>query len=114
MVPKTTNWMASPKVEMETPINIRVLKEDSTLELHWSDSDVSRLTFRKVRQSCRCAVCVDEFTGRQLLDPESVSTDIQPNDVSLTGNYALKFVWSDGHDSGLFTWTHLRSLTDSE
>lgn len=95
---------------METPINIRVLKEDGILEVHWSETDVSRLTLQKVRQSCQCAACVDEFTGRQILDPKSVPANIQPNDVSLTGNYALKFVWSDGHDSGLFTWTHLRKL----
>ena len=95
---------------METPQNIRVHKEAGVLELVWTDDDVSRIPFRAVRQDCRCAACVDEFTGRQILDRNSVSESIVPDDVSLTGNYALKFLWSDSHDSGLFTWDHLRSI----
>ncbi|MEZ6133003.1 MAG: DUF971 domain-containing protein [Planctomycetaceae bacterium] len=97
---------------METPKNIRVLKSDRILELTWNDTDVSRLPFRSVRQDCRCAACVDEFTGRQVLDRASVSESIMPDDVSLTGNYALKIRWSDGHESGLFTWDHLRAIAN--
>lgn len=95
---------------MQTPKNIRVHKEDRVLELVWGDDDISRLPFQAIRQDCRCAACVDEFTGRQILQKESVSEKITPDDVGLTGNYALKFRWSDGHESGLFTWDHLRSL----
>lgn len=95
---------------MQTPQNIRVHKQDRILELVWDEHDTSRLPFRAVRQSCRCAVCVDEFTGRQVLDPDTVPDDIQLLDASLTGNYAMKFRWSDSHDSGLFTWDHLRSI----
>jgi DUF971 family protein len=28
------------------------------------------------------------------------------------GNYALKITWSDGHNSGLYTWPHLRRLCE--
>lgn len=97
---------------MQSPKNIRVHKEQRELELVWSDNDNSRLPFRTVRQSCRCAVCVDEFSGKQLLDPESVPDDLGLLEVSLCGNYALRIRWSDNHDSGLFTWNHLRSISD--
>lgn len=97
---------------MQTPQNIRVHKEDRILELVWSDDDVSRLPFRAIRQNCRCAACIDEFTGRQVLDRESVSETITPENVALTGNYALKILWSDSHDSGLFTWDHLRAIDE--
>lgn len=95
---------------MQTPQNIRVHKEEGIVELVWSDTDVSRLPFRAIRLDCRCAGCVDEFTGRKILKPETVADDIHPEDVSLTGNYAMKFKWSDTHDSGLFTFDHLHSL----
>jgi DUF971 family protein len=97
---------------MQTPQNIRVHKEDRILEIVWAEEDVSRLPFRLVRQSCRCAACVDEFTGRQVLNKDSVSEMISAEEFSLTGNYALKIRWSDTHDSGLFTWDHLRSISD--
>ena len=98
---------------MQTPTNIRVHKDDRLLELVWSDDDVSKIPFRAIRQDCRCAACVDEFTGRQILNRESVADEIVPEDVSLTGNYALKILWSDTHDSGLFTWNHLREIAAS-
>ena len=95
---------------MQSPKNIRVHKDQRVLELIWTDTDVSRLPFRTVRQNCPCAVCVDEFTGRQLLNPETVPVDLGLVEVSLCGNYALRIRWSDTHDSGLFTWTRLRSI----
>ena len=97
---------------MQSPQNIRVHKEQRELELVWTDSDISKLPFRTVRLNCRCAVCVDEFTGKQLLDPESVPLDLGLLEVSLCGNYALRIRWSDDHDSGRFTWNHLRSIGD--
>ena len=97
---------------MQTPENIRIHKEDGILELVWSSEDVSRIPFRTIRQSCRCAACVDELSGRQILDKDSVPESIQPDEVSLTGNYALKIRWSDMHDSGLFTWNHLREISE--
>lgn len=97
---------------MQSPKNIKVHKEQRVLELIWTDHDVARLPFRIVRQNCRCAVCVDELTGRQLLNPESIPEDLGLLEVSLCGNYALRIRWSDTHDSGLFTWNHLRSIGD--
>lgn len=101
---------SDPFETMKSPQNIRVHREQRILELIWDSQDISRLPFQAVRRDCHCAVCVDEFTGRQILDPSSVPVDIELLDVSLTGNYALKFRWSDTHDSGLFTWDHLRQL----
>ncbi len=95
---------------MQSPLNIRVHRDQRILELIWLPDDVSRLPFQAIRRNCRCAVCVDEFTGRQLLDPDSVPADLDVQDVSLTGNYAMKFRWSDNHDTGLFTWDHLRRI----
>lgn len=96
---------------MQTPENVRAHSEDGVLELVWSADDVSRLSFANVRRACPCASCVDENTGRQILQPESVSDDIKAESVQLAGNYALKIGWSDGHNTGLFTWTHLRKLS---
>jgi len=98
---------------MQSPKNIKVHKEQRILELIWTDSDTSRLPFRTVRQNCRCAVCVDEFSGKQLLNPETVPVDLGVLEISLCGNYALRVRWSDTHDSGLFTWNHLRSIADT-
>ena len=97
---------------MNMPQNIRVHKGEGILELIWDESNISRLPFCAVRRDCRCAVCVDEFSGKQLLDPTSVPEDLGLEDISISGNYALRIRWSDQHDSGLFTWDHLSDLAN--
>ncbi|GLD93415.1 hypothetical protein PINS_up002007 [Pythium insidiosum] len=63
-----------------------------------------------LRARCRCAQCVDEFTGQQILDPASVSDDITPTGVERKGNYAFAVTWSDGHSSSLYTYEHLEQI----
>ena len=52
-----------------------------------------------LRRSCRCAMCVDEFTGAQKLKPEDVAETVHPTSISGMGNYAASVQWSDGHSS---------------
>ncbi len=99
---------------MNEPENIRMHRETRTLELTWKDSSPTLLPFRTVRQNCPCAMCVDEFTGRRILDPDTVPEDLDLAEASLAGNYALRVRWSDNHDSGLFTWVHLRRIGEEQ
>lgn len=57
------------------------------------------MTAADLRRQCRCALCVEEFSGKPLLDPASVSEDIVPSDFLPIGNYAVSVQWSDGHSS---------------
>jgi len=63
-----------------------------------------------VRCACPCAICVDEYTGEHLLDPEKISRDIHPQTIQPLGNYAVSFHWSDNHSSGIYSWDYLREL----
>lgn len=55
-------------------------------------------------------MCVHEWTGDHLLDPAAVPEDIAPREIAPVGAYALRFTWSDGHMTGIYTFTLLRSL----
>ena len=81
-----------------------------TLRIEWQDGHESRYPVRLLRLKCRCARCVEEMTGRPILKEEEVAPDVRPVKISPVGRYALQFAWSDGHDSGIYTFEHLRAL----
>jgi DUF971 family protein len=95
---------------MPTPASLA--RDDSARELRitWSDGHASRYAYRMLRQRCPCALCVHEWTGDQLLDASAIPEDIVPREIAPVGAYALRFTWSDGHMTGIYTFTFLRSL----
>jgi len=66
----------------------------------------------ELRRDCKCAACVEEFSGRQILIPESIPDSVEPLSMTPTGNYALSVDWSDGHKS-LYPYKQIRSLLQS-
>lgn len=105
--------MASP-LTSPPPIDIKANTSAGVLELTWAPGQVAKLSFIKVRGACACASCVNEWTGQPILDPASISADIHIKNLALVGNYALRITWSDGHETGLFTWQRLKELSDKK
>lgn len=64
---------------------------------------------RALRLACPCAACVDEMSGRALLDPERVPSNVRPVSLGLAGAYGLRVQWSDGHATGIYTFERLRA-----
>jgi DUF971 family protein len=93
-----------------TPQSLRALKDLRVLEIAWSDGTCFRLPFKLVRSECPCAQCIHEITGERIIQPEWIPEDILPTELGYSGNYALKVTWSDGHNSGIFTWERLHGL----
>lgn len=81
-----------------------------TLRIVWHDGFEGSLGLVKLRAECMCARCVDEITGERIVDIDGIDPQIAIRGMELVGNYALKIRWSDGHDTGLYTWPHLRRL----
>lgn len=63
----------------------------------------------QLRRDCKCAACVEELSGRQILKPEDVPDSIKPSMMKPTGKYALSVDWSDGHRS-LYPYRQLKTL----
>ena len=93
------------------PIRLRLLRAENLLELTWTASAPPQsLSAFELRCACRCAGCVDEFTGAALLDPATVPAEVAIADVRSVGNYAVQLGFSDRHSTGIYTWDHLFAL----
>ena len=83
---------------------------DSGLRITWADNFVSTYSAPELRRACPCAQCVNEWTGQRTLKPENISDELSIVDVSIVGRYALNFRWSDGHETGIYSFRYLREL----
>jgi DUF971 family protein len=92
------------------------LNADGTLRIEWSDGAPRRYTVRQLRDECPCATCRER---RALPPPPATSlTVLSPAEtkpltlVSMkpVGHYAYAIEFSDGHDTGIFTFDLLREL----
>jgi ATP-binding protein involved in chromosome partitioning len=83
-------------------------------KISWSDGVQSLVSFKDFRFICPCAVCVDEHNGERKIKRETISDDIHPLNIRTIGNNALQVKWSDGHDTGIYSYEYLRQcLTKS-
>lgn len=83
---------------------------DRGVAVEWSDGHKSLFDYKYLRVNCGCAECVEEWTNRKLLDPASVPANIRAEDYLMVGRYAIQFLWSDGHYTGIYPFDLLRKL----
>ena len=87
---------------------------DAGLRITWADGLVCRYDAPSLRRACPCARCVNEWTGQRVLAPEAVSDELLIGDISIVGRYALNFRWSDGHETGIYSFRLLRELCERQ
>ena len=80
------------------------------VQITWQDGHPSVYRYSYLRGKCRCAACVDEWTGEPRILPGKISEEIHPLATRPVGNYGIRFDWSDGHNTGIYAFEYLRSL----
>ena len=93
------------------PTNIVVHQQSKVLELSYSNGNTYRLPFEFLRVVSPSAEVQGHGPGQETLQTgkrEVLIANIEP-----VGHYALKPSFSDGHDSGLYSWDFLRFLCEN-
>ncbi len=94
----------------DAPTDIKLKRAERILEISWRDETPRRYDDKQLRCACACAGCVDERTGVRTLDVEAVPDNTGITHMELVGNYAIKFSFSDGHDTGSYSWDRLYDI----
>jgi DUF971 family protein len=76
----------------------------------WEDGHESYYPGHDLRCACACAECVEETSGRKLLQDDQVPHDVRIVEMYPVGNYAVAVRWSDGHETGIYPFDRLREL----
>jgi len=87
-----------------------VEESDREISINWSDGSETRYSAAQLRRACPCAGCINEWTGEKMLDDAKIPEDISIKHTSIVGRYALNFHFSDGHDTGIFSFAFLRKV----
>lgn len=97
----------------EKPRRIRIDRAEGWLEMDWADEGIWRVKLPDVRKACPCALCKDlrakQDDQLQMITAEQIPS-IELSDVIPVGNYAIQIRWTDGHDTGIYTYSYLKQL----
>lgn len=96
------------------PASVGPSADGLRLRIEWPDGDSHEFPPRLLRILCPCAGCVDERTGERILDPSMVAEEVAPLAIHWVGRYALQFVWSDGHRTGIYPFEFLWRIGEGD
>ncbi|RPE64484.1 DUF971 family protein [Tibeticola sediminis] len=104
--------MAGLKTDTPTPVDLTVHGASRVLEIAFSDGARFRIPFELMRIYSPSAEVQGHGPGQEVLQTGKREVDIVA--LEPVGNYAVQPTFSDGHDSGIFTWEYLYFLGANE
>ncbi len=91
-----------------TPTEIKLKKSSRVLEVAFEDGMRFSLPFEYLRVYSPSAEVRGHGPGQETL--QTGKEDVTITRIDPVGHYAIRLVFSDGHDTGLYSWTYLREL----
>lgn len=92
----------------KTPTGITLHQKSKTLQITFEDGTDYQLPYEFLRVFSPSAEVRGHGPGQEVL--QSGKRDVIVTGVEPAGSYALKLVFDDGHDSGLYSWEYLYEL----
>ena len=100
--------VAQKSASAPPPEAITIHARSRVLELVWADGSRYRVPFELMRVYSPSAEVAGHGPGQEVL--QTGKRDIDITAIAPVGNYAVQPRFSDGHESGIFTWEYLRHL----
>ena len=94
------------------PTEIKLHQQSLMLEITFDDDETYRLPYEYLRVYSPSAEVRGHGTGQETLQTGKKYVGVV--EVLPVGSYAMKIVFDDGHDSGLYTWEYLHDLGSNQ
>jgi len=94
----TTRW----------PVELRLKQAEKLLEINFDDGSVFRLPAEYLRVESPSAEVQGHGPGQKTLVPGRAHVGIIG--LEPVGNYAVRIIFDDLHDTGIYSWTYLHQL----
>lgn len=104
--------MAGLKPGAPTPLAITVHGQSRALEVSFSDGAIFRIPFELMRIYSPSAEVQGHGPGQEVL--QTGKRHVELNSLEPVGNYAVQPAFSDGHNTGIFSWDYLYFLGSQE
>jgi DUF971 family protein len=106
--------------ELAEPEHIAISKS-SGIKIDWTDGHHSDYSLAYLRDECPCATC----TGAHGTEPQKSNYSnpspfpmfkpaLKMESVEPVGQYAIRIFWNDGHNTGIYSFDHLRRICPCE
>ena len=99
-----------------TDVKIKLTTGEGVL-IEWKDGHRSEYTFPYLRDNCPCATCGETHGPNEskTAPPASGGLPMYKEPAKATqaepiGHYAIRFQFSDGHNTGIYSFTHFREI----
>ena len=100
--------MAGLQADSPTPTALTVHNKSRLLEVAFSDGAEFKIPFELMRVYSPSAEVQGHGPGQEVL--QTGKREVGVIELEPIGNYAVKPVFSDGHESGIFSWDYLYHL----
>lgn len=93
------------------PTDIRLHQTSRLLEISFDDGKSARLSCEFLRVYSPSAEVRGHGVGQEVL--QTGKEDINISAIEPVGNYAVRLVFTDGHNTGLYSWDYLYELAQN-
>ena len=104
--------MAGPEANTPHPTEIKLHQTSRVLEIAFADGRSFKLSYEYLRVYSPSAEVRGHGRGQEVL--QIGKREVTISDVEAVGHYAIRPRFSDGHDSGIYSWDYLYGLGDEQ
>ncbi len=90
-----------------------IQKSGNYIRILWEDDHQSALEIGYLRRKCPCVMCKNSEARTPdggIALPSFASQPTEVTKIQPVGRYAVQFTFSDGHDTGIYSYDHLRNI----